>query len=300
MVRRLFSWYATGMYSIEQLIKMMHDYGFSSPRSDGKLSKSTLYSLLTNPIYYGEFVWNGVLYKGTYEPLISKELFDKVQRLLDKGRSHSSPQKHEWSYQGMLVCGVCGCAMVAEKKKGKYIYYHCTQYHGKCPGGKSIREEVLDEQFADLVNKLEFDDDILEWLSSVLQASCSTEREHLEQLIFQLKGNRQKIENRLENLYVDKLDGSITEEKYKSLERKFSADLAEIDEKIHRHESAKSALIGDKDRIRTLAQNAALLFSRQNANERSKLIKLLISQSPVINGKIAENGRMFLKLISGN
>ena len=28
-------------------------------------------------------------------------------------------------------CADCGCMITPEKKKGKYVYYHCTQYKGK-------------------------------------------------------------------------------------------------------------------------------------------------------------------------
>jgi hypothetical protein len=42
-------------------------------------------------------------------------------------------------------CGHCGCALVAEKKKGRYVYYHCT---GKC-FEPYTREEVRDECFAE-------------------------------------------------------------------------------------------------------------------------------------------------------
>jgi hypothetical protein len=58
--------------------------------------------------------------------------------------------KHEFTFSGLVNCGHCGCALVAEKKKGKYVYYHCTGNKGKCPEPYT-REEVLDECFADLL-----------------------------------------------------------------------------------------------------------------------------------------------------
>lgn len=40
--------------------------------------------MLTNPIYYGDFYWKGILYNSVHEPIIIKELFDKVQMVLDR------------------------------------------------------------------------------------------------------------------------------------------------------------------------------------------------------------------------
>lgn len=47
----------------------------------------------------------------------------------------------------MVRCGHCGCSLVGEVKKGRYVYYHCTGYRGKCPEPYK-GEEVLEQQFA--------------------------------------------------------------------------------------------------------------------------------------------------------
>ena len=46
---------------------------------------------------------------------------------------------------GLLHCADCVCAITAEMKKGKYVYYHCTNGKGSS-SKKDVREEVIDEQ----------------------------------------------------------------------------------------------------------------------------------------------------------
>ncbi len=41
----------------------------------------------------------------------------------------------------------CVCMITPEKKKGKYIYYHCTQYRGKHENAKWVTEDDLTSQF---------------------------------------------------------------------------------------------------------------------------------------------------------
>ncbi|MCK5680182.1 recombinase family protein, partial [bacterium] len=133
-VRNLFEWYATGNYSILDLTKKVYEEGFSFRKTGAKVPKSVINKILKNPIYYGSFRWTGGLYRGTHEPLISKELFDRVQEVMtEKGRRRTRHQKHDWAFRGLLTCGHCGCALTAEIKKGKYVYYHCTGNKGKCP-----------------------------------------------------------------------------------------------------------------------------------------------------------------------
>ena len=74
-------------------------------------------------------------------------------------------------------------ALVAEKKKGKYVYYHCTGNKGKCPEPYT-REEVLDECFADLLKGLIFDDQVMDWIIEALHQSHAHLRRFSYRLIY--------------------------------------------------------------------------------------------------------------------
>ena len=99
----------------------------------------------TIQIYYGDFRWNGKVYRGVHEPLISKKLFDRIREaMFEKSRRQTHPQKYNWAFQGSLACGHCGWTLSAEIKKKHYIYYHFTGNKGKCPekidaGGRGCR-----------------------------------------------------------------------------------------------------------------------------------------------------------------
>ncbi len=59
--------------------------------------------ILRNPIYWGPFLWKGKLYDGEHEPLVSKELFDEIQRARAmKGRPRR--RKHNFAFTGMVFC----------------------------------------------------------------------------------------------------------------------------------------------------------------------------------------------------
>lgn len=69
--------------------------------------------------------------------------------------------------------------MVAEIKKGKYVYYHCTGNKGKCPG-KYAREELIDQQFAQSLSEIRIDDEVLNWVVSVMKKSTAEGRKQKE------------------------------------------------------------------------------------------------------------------------
>ena len=69
------------------------------------------------------------------------------------------------------------------------------------------REEVLDECFADLLKGLIFDDQVMDWIVDALHQSHADEKRFREDAIIRLQEEQSKIQNRLDRLYDDRLDG---------------------------------------------------------------------------------------------
>src|SRR5262249_3527072 len=126
IIRSIFDWYATGEYSLTRVTKMAKAAGMVFRNSGGPVPKATLHKILHNRIYTGDFDFNGKRYRGRYEPIITHELYQRVQEMLQRRLGRRRRQKHDFAFSGLLTCGHCGCSMVGERKKGRYVYYHCT------------------------------------------------------------------------------------------------------------------------------------------------------------------------------
>src|SRR3546814_19559475 len=76
--------------------------------------------MLRNRLYAGAFEWGGRLYQGTHEPLVSRETWENVQEVLD-GRSASNVRAEplRFAFTGLITCGHCGCAVVAQMQRGR-------------------------------------------------------------------------------------------------------------------------------------------------------------------------------------
>jgi hypothetical protein len=89
----------------------------------------------------GDFEWDGCVYRGSHEPTVGRELWERVQEVLDARHAKKlRVAKHNFAFSGLITCGHCGCALVGEIKKGRYIYYHCTGYKGKYDEPTSVRK----------------------------------------------------------------------------------------------------------------------------------------------------------------
>lgn len=88
LVRKAFELYATGEYSIDRLTATMADLGLTSRPSTRwpqirPVSDSTLHRMLRDPYYSGFVVYKGAVYPGRHEPIVSHDVFDRVQDILN-------------------------------------------------------------------------------------------------------------------------------------------------------------------------------------------------------------------------
>src|SRR6516162_64697 len=194
IISRLFEWYATGRYSLKEAAKKARDVGFVYRRTGASVPVSAVHTVLRNRLYTGQFEWNGKLIQGRHEPLVSVELWERVQAVLD-GRNANKVKrgKRNFAFAGLIACAKCGCSVVGEMKKQRYVYYHCTGYVDKCQGNPAycrrsyVREEVLEQKFTQLLGRLHFDDEVLNWVRQALHASHADERREHEEAIRRLQ-----------------------------------------------------------------------------------------------------------------
>ena len=108
-------------------------------------------------------------YAGKHPALIDKALFDRAQAV-----------------------AACGCAITAEIKMDRCIYYHCTFDKGSC-GGHYVREEELERQFAAILGELQFSEALLDWMREALRQSQKEKASHHRRAIEKLNAQYSKL-----------------------------------------------------------------------------------------------------------
>ncbi len=193
--------------------------------------------------------------------------------------------KHDFAFSGLIACGHCGCSVVGEIKKQRYIYYHCTGYKGKCDE-PYVREEVLEEKFGALLGQLVFDDEVLDWVRDALLDSHANERREHEEAIKRLRAEYDRIQNRIHDAYVDKLDGTIDAAFFEKMSEEWRTEQNRCLQDIERHQGADQSYLEDGVRLIELAQNAQRLFEKQDSREKRRLLNYLVSNSSWRDGKL--------------
>ena len=184
----------------------------------------TIKRLLQNAKYIGFFRDND-----TYcPPIVSKETFDEVQRLLSVNTKGN--QKYEYVFSGLLVCGECGNRLVSRqnrcsghiRKDGtrmvrQYSSYCCRYYmtYKRCSNSKVTFEKTLEKK-------------LLENVRPQLEAYIAS-YEIKSKPLKQTNAKKHAITAKIDKLKVLYINDLITLDEYKIDKEKYLLQLEELE-----------------------------------------------------------------------
>jgi DNA invertase Pin-like site-specific DNA recombinase len=124
--------------------------GYINIKYGMKMTMTTLNSLLTDTLLYGE-------YKGVpdyVEPYITKERFDRIQDIMKRNARIASSPNRVFLFSGLVKCPGCGNNLTGNynSNKGYEVYsYRCNAARTRkvCPFTKSISERKIEKQLLD-------------------------------------------------------------------------------------------------------------------------------------------------------
>ncbi len=270
IIRTIFEYYATGGYSIDLLrIKIKNDYGLD-------WAKGYVWKILNNHFFHGIMIVKGKSYPHRYPTIITQALFDQVQKV--KASFNKQPVKFAglpFMYRGLIRCEQCGCAITPEKHKG-HVYYHCTQYNGK-HGAKWLREEKLTEQLVEIFKSLQMPKDVLLQITETLNAVHEDKVEFHEKEFDKLTAEQKMISKMIDNLYLDKLKGRITDSEYDRFYTSFRDQITDISIRLEKLQEAEDNYYVTAKYLLNLVNRAFDVFMSSEVEEKRQLIKFILS-----------------------
>ena len=157
LIRQAFEAYGTGVHTTRQVLRQVTALGLTTQRGSG-LTPQTFGALPRNRIYAGqiEVPSLGVSAQGDFTPLVSEELFQRVQRLLNgKGVALTPHHRNhpDFPLRRFVACAGCGTPLTGSRSAGrsrKYAYYHCRL----CDVVR-VPKERLESAFVALLERLQ-------------------------------------------------------------------------------------------------------------------------------------------------
>lgn len=168
IVQQVYQLYAAGD-TITDIIKKLNAQGLRTLRGR-PFTRNSLRTMLTNEKYIGVYKYKDeVRIENAIPPLIDKDTFDAVQKMLKNNRRAPARKwsRADYLLTDKLFCGHCGSGMVGESgtsKQGiKYNYYLCTK-HKKRQGcaKKAVRQDWIEKLVLDTTAKILQNDEIFD------------------------------------------------------------------------------------------------------------------------------------------
>ena len=260
VVREAFTLFSLG-YGKTAIARMLNDRGIPNPteykRLQGlryqqpKTKNSTLWKysaisdMLTNEMYIGNMVqgkYGSISYKtkqnkprpksewyiveGTHEPIIDRELWDRVQALISQ-RAKAFDTGTIGLFARKARCASCGYTMRSSKNRGRH-YLQCSSRHvskDACTGS-FISVDKLEQLVIDELNHL-----AAEYLDKDELAQnikfCDNLQEQKARLLSDIAVYEKKVaeySKGIRELYMDKVKGLLSESDYLEMSKDFTTE----------------------------------------------------------------------------
>jgi site-specific DNA recombinase len=228
-IKKTFEAYATGNFTLRQLHDKFNELGLKR-KSGGKYSVSNYQQILKNPIYTGLMRYNGEIYEGKHEPIISKKLFDTVQEVMMRKSKPKGKGLKSYLYRGFFHCGECGCFITTETQKG-HNYLRCTKRKNPCEQ-KYVREEIITSQIQESIKKVSLPLDWAKWMIEENQKDQSSEIQSSEIFSNSTKAEISFLDSKIEKLMTLYLENALSLEEYRESKNKLVNSKQLLKEKL--------------------------------------------------------------------
>jgi DNA invertase Pin-like site-specific DNA recombinase len=208
LVRKTFELYATKKHTLHTLQAHMEKLGLKNIKNK-RLNLNSLSILLNNPFYMGIIKVKGVTFDGGHQPLISPDLFKRVQLIL-RGNTNPKVNKHEFKFSKVLTCKQCEYSLIAEIQKG-HTYYRC---HTKGCITKGMREVTIDNLLFKAFTAAQLFPEESATLETLLQQSEKEWMAKQQEMLKVVKLQEAQINQKIERLTDCYLEGGLDKDTY--------------------------------------------------------------------------------------
>ena len=222
VIKEIYEGYAAGRFDgMAEIMRYLKSHPAWPADKRKTLSVERVMELMSRAHYAGYLhapEWGIIMLKGKHEPIISLETFEAVQaRIKGKSRTFTRYDVNEsFPLRGYVTCSDCGHAYSACFSTGRskrYPYYLC---HTKnCASyGRSIRKEVLEGQFEELLRSLRPTPELFELAQEMFRdlwnARMSSETSNVKHLQAEVVRVERQIEQIVDRIIASDMATMVT------------------------------------------------------------------------------------------
>jgi site-specific DNA recombinase len=289
LVQKAFELYAAGTHTRTQVLKTITSLGLRS--GAGKvLTPQSFENLLRNPIYAGWVCipsWN-VKCRGTFEPIVSEELFERVQEIIEGNRLAITPHQRnhpDFPLRVFVSCAKCGEPLTGSWSKGRskrYPYYRCRK--PSCLAVK-IGRDALESAFAGLLEQLKPDPAYSQVFRAIVQQVWNNNEKESEALLRAIRRRLSQFTERKNKLVDALLDGRFDQRTYDEQIARLDVEVEQAEKQLREAELERmdiEAVLAFADK---LLSRPSQLWREASLEQKQRLQKVFFPDGLTFSGE---------------
>ena len=295
LIRKAWNLILAGGYTVPQVMEIMNKTNGTrtiicrNGSGGNPVPRSTWYRLFSNVFYAGYFMHGGRLYKGSHEPMVTMEEFDRVQGLIGVANP-IKPKGNDLAFTGVMRCGTCNGWITGDtirKQSGKsYTYYHCQNPTGACGKG-GLREDrlvqLIEEQLARIAVLPLFYTWAVEAINEGSGSESTVERASVQQKQRVVLETQKQITSLLDMRIRDLITDDEFVQKRSSLAASRDSAQKELAKASQATETTRTSLLSAAEFIRSALEN----FRTGDSGTKRAIFRALGSNHTLTRGILA-------------
>jgi site-specific DNA recombinase len=246
LITHAFELVSAGLHKKSEVLRIVASEGLTT-RTGKPIASQSFDHILTNPIYAG-WVWlpsdpDTAPVRGLHKPLVTQELFDRVQAVLD-GRKPSAGARRkvnpEFPLRRLVRCEPCGTPLTGafcRGRSGSYPRYWCRQ---KGCRRVSTPKAALESTFLKFLGRLQPDREVVADFPKIAARVWEAKQGGSEREARSLKSQLEAQKDRKNKLLTLRMDGEIFREEFEEARTAAQTAIYEIEEKLCALESNRA------------------------------------------------------------
>lgn len=302
LVRKMWDLLLTGHYSPQRIwVIATNDWGLRH-REGKQFSRSKLYELFTNLFFTGQFIYQGKVYQGVHEPMISLEEYDRAQKILGR-KGKPRMLGHQYSYTKLIKCA-CGsgitaherfrkvcpechhkynaqrndfcpkCKSIAPENTWYKCYYHCSKKYNPDCKQPYVDEGALQKQFDLILGTLTIPQDFVNWTLERLREQNQQEIQNRESINNHLQVSLNVVTRKLDNLLTKYLSDEnkngeiISDAEYKQQKALFQEDRKNLEDELKGMGQSQDSWLDTAEKTFNFAAHARYWLEKGTLEEK--------------------------------
>lgn len=285
IVEYIFEEFSKGIYTqkeIRTLVWNQFRVKLSRSNVNELLRKKVYIGLITVPEYGSESEYHT---EGIHPPIVKKEVFYKVQDILDGKRN--KPQTYsninsKFPLRGRINCANCGKPLTASSSKGRkkyYDYYHC---HTPCQTRFTANE--VHTALAEYLENISVDKDLVPVLESIFKNIFAKNQSGIAREISRLQSSNEELKNKIALAEERLFNGELPIDVYNNVKARFETTI------IENNNTIKSKKAQVKDSIKLVERGLMLLSNLKDTYTNGSLKNKGIIIDSIFPNKIDYDG----------